>query len=102
MGVYKDDKTASWFCKFYFKDWQGDRHQTTKRGFKTKRDALRWQADFIAKENRSMHISFEAYVKIYFEDKKNKLKDIKITLNTYGHLYPNKQRELANMLDAAK
>lgn len=75
MGVYKDDKTASWFCKFYFKDWQGDRHQTTKRGFKTKRDALRWQADFIAKENRSMHISFEAYVKIYFEDKKNKLKE---------------------------
>lgn len=62
MGVYKDDKTASWFCKFYFKDWQGDRHQTTKRGFKTKRDALRWQADFIAKENRSMHISFEAYI----------------------------------------
>lgn len=75
MGVYKDDKTASWFCKFYFKDWQGDRHQTTKRGFKTKRGALRWQADFIAKENRSMHISFEAYVKIYFEDKKNKLKE---------------------------
>ena len=75
MGVYKDDKTASWFCKFYFKDWQGDRHQTTKRGFKTKRDALRWQADFIAKENRRMHISFEAYVKIYFEDKKNKLKE---------------------------
>lgn len=75
MGVYKDDKTASWFCKFYFKDWQGDRHRTTKRGFKTKRDALRWQADFIAKENRSMHISFEAYVKIYFEDKKNKLKE---------------------------
>ena len=75
MGVYKDDKAASWFCKFYFKDWQGDRHQTTKRGFKTKRDALRWQADFIAKENRSMHISFEAYVKIYFEDKKNKLKE---------------------------
>lgn len=75
MGVYKDDKTASWFCKFYFKDWQGDRHQTTKRGFKTKRDALRWQADFIAKENRSMHISFEAYVKIYFEDRKNKLKE---------------------------
>lgn len=75
MGVYKDDKTASWFCKFYFKDWQGDRHQTTKRGFKTKRDALRWQADFIAKENRNMHISFEAYVKIYFEDKKNKLKE---------------------------
>lgn len=26
-------------------------------------------------------------------------KDIKITLNTYGHLYPSKQRNLAKMLD---
>ena len=26
-------------------------------------------------------------------------KDIKITLNTYGHLYPSKQRSLAQMLD---
>lgn len=91
MGVYKDDKTASWFCKFYFKDWQGDRHQTTKRGFKTKRDALRWQADFIAKENRSMHISFEAYVKIYFEDKKNKLKECTVYNKKYmidKHILP--------------
>ncbi len=27
-------------------------------------------------------------------------KDIKITLNTYGHLYPNQQKEVANLLDA--
>lgn len=26
--------------------------------------------------------------------------DIKITLNTYGHLYPNRNRTIANMLDA--
>lgn len=26
-------------------------------------------------------------------------KDIKITLNTYGHLYPNQQRKIANLLD---
>ena len=26
-------------------------------------------------------------------------RDIKITLNTYGHLYPNKQVQLAEMLD---
>ena len=28
--------------------------------------------------------------------------DIKITMNTYGHLYPNKQRDLAMMLDAVR
>jgi integrase len=26
-------------------------------------------------------------------------KDIKITLNTYGHLYPSQQRQVADMLD---
>lgn len=29
-------------------------------------------------------------------------KDIKITLNTYGHLYPNKQKKLAEMLNTKK
>lgn len=29
-------------------------------------------------------------------------KDIKITLNTYGHLYPNQQRRVADMLDNLK
>lgn len=29
-------------------------------------------------------------------------KDIKITLNTYGHLYPSRQREIARMLDRRK
>lgn len=28
--------------------------------------------------------------------------DIKITMNTYGHLYPNQQKNVANMLDAAR
>ena len=27
-------------------------------------------------------------------------KDIRITLNTYGHLYPNQQKMVANLLDA--
>ena len=26
-------------------------------------------------------------------------KDIKITMNTYGHLYPNQQKQVAEMLD---
>lgn len=35
---------------------------------------------------------------------KNRLghKDIKITLNTYGHLYPNEQKKLAEMLNTKK
>ena len=29
-------------------------------------------------------------------------KDIKVTLNTYGHLYPNEQRKVADLLDSVK
>ena len=29
-------------------------------------------------------------------------KDIRITLNTYGHLYPNQQRRVADLLDNEK
>lgn len=29
-------------------------------------------------------------------------RDIKITLNTYGHLYPNQQRQVADMLNAVR
>ena len=29
-------------------------------------------------------------------------KDIKITMNTYGHLYPSQQKEVAKMLDAQR
>lgn len=36
MAVYKDKKRGIWFCIFYI-----DGKQTTRRGFRTKRDALR-------------------------------------------------------------
>ena len=29
-------------------------------------------------------------------------RDIKITLNTYGHLYPDQQKKVAEMLNAAR
>jgi integrase len=29
-------------------------------------------------------------------------KDIKITMNTYGHLYPNQQKAVADMLNLVK
>jgi len=29
-------------------------------------------------------------------------KDIKVTLNTYGHLYPSRQKEVADMLDQTR
>lgn len=33
MPVYKNKKNGKWFCKFYYKDWQGVSRQKKKKGF---------------------------------------------------------------------
>lgn len=37
MSVYKDEKTNTWKAYYRYTDWQGKVHQTTKRGFSTKK-----------------------------------------------------------------
>ena len=48
MAVYRDEVQKSWFVKFSYKDWQGKTKFTTKRGFKTKRDAMNYEQNFKA------------------------------------------------------
>ena len=40
MPIYKDEKKGTWFVVLRYTDFTGKRKQTTKRGFKTKREAL--------------------------------------------------------------
>ena len=39
MAVYKEEKTGTWRVVYRYTDWNGERKQTQKRGFKTKREA---------------------------------------------------------------
>lgn len=45
MAVYYDEKKKTWYCKFRYTDWQGNSKSTSKRGFKTKKEALKYEAD---------------------------------------------------------
>ena len=36
MSVSKNNKTGTWEVRVYYKDWTGQRRQTTKRGFAKK------------------------------------------------------------------
>ena len=47
MSVYKEPKTNTWKVYYRYTDWQGERKQTTKRGFATKREALAWEREQI-------------------------------------------------------
>ena len=39
MAVYKDNATGTWRVVFRYTDFTGERKQTQKRGFQTKREA---------------------------------------------------------------
>ena len=45
MSIYKDTKTNTWRVIFRYTDWTGERKQTQKRGFKTKREAQSWERE---------------------------------------------------------
>ena len=49
MAVYKDNATNTWRAVFRYTDWQGNKKQTQKRGFPTKREAQAWEREQLNK-----------------------------------------------------
>ena len=45
MAVYKEEKTNTWRVLYRYTDWNGERKQSQKRGFKTKREAQAWERE---------------------------------------------------------
>ena len=78
MPVYKDKKRNTWFASVRYTDWTGETRQTTKRGFKLKRDAQEWEREFKLKTSSDPDMTFESFVELYEKDIKPKLK-----LNTW-------------------
>ncbi|MCM1114138.1 MAG: site-specific integrase [Clostridium sp.] len=78
MSVYKDKATNTWRVLYRYKTITGERKQTQKRGFDTKREAQAWEREQELKAAVKMDMTFESFVEIYTADKKNRLK-----LNTW-------------------
>lgn len=76
MPVYKNEKTGSWFCKFYYTDWTGSKKQKKKEGFRTKKEAQEFERAFLSKANASCDMTFGSMVELYMEDCKHRLKPI--------------------------
>ena len=41
MVAYKDEERGTWYVSFRYIDWAGKKTQKLKRGFKTKKEALK-------------------------------------------------------------
>ena len=75
MPAYYDQKTKTWFCKFYYTDYTGAKKQKKKRGFKLQREAKEWERNFLETQQADLSMSFENFVTIYNDDMKHRLRE---------------------------
>ena len=45
MVAYKDEERGTWYVSFYYEDWTGAKKRKVKRGFRTKKEALNFEAE---------------------------------------------------------
>ncbi len=88
MAVYKDKATGMWRVVFRYVNWKGERKQTQKRGFLTKRDAQKWEREQRLKNSSSLDMTFGSFFEIYEADKRQRLKEN--TWETKSHVIRTK------------
>lgn len=75
MSVYKEEKTGTWRVLYRYTDWTGEKKQTQKQGFKTKREAQAWEREQMNLVSSSLDMTFQSFVERYREDKAGRIKE---------------------------
>jgi len=75
MAVYKESDANTWRVIYRYTDWMGERKQTSKRGFLTKRDALAWEREQLQKTKADLDMTFDSFVQTYTSDMKSRIKE---------------------------
>ncbi len=75
MPVYKEKKTNTWRVIFRYTNAMGERKQTQKRGFATRREAAAWEHQQMCKSEAKLDMSFETFFSIYTNDMKKRVKE---------------------------
>lgn len=75
MPAYKDSERNTWYVKFKYKNWKNEEKWVTKRGFKTRRDAVQWEREFQLQQQGSIEMSFTDFINVYREDRVVRLKE---------------------------
>lgn len=79
MAVYKDRwngyRGDTWRVACYYRDWRGVRKKHEKRGFSTKKEALAYEREFLAKTSKNINMGFGTFLDIYMSDMRPQLKE---------------------------
>lgn len=73
MAVYKDG--SKWRVIYRYTDWTGERKQSSKRGFETKREAQAWEREQEQKVKSDLDMTFESFLECYENDIRSRLKE---------------------------
>lgn len=74
MPAYKNNDRGTWYASFYYRDWTGVNRRKKKEGFKTKREALDFEREFIKQQGGDLDMLFSAVVDIYLADCRTRLR----------------------------
>ena len=74
MAVYRDPVKKTWYCKFRYTDWQGKSHVTTKRGFRTQREAKAYEAEQQIKAKNISDSNLSVVLDAFLRDRKPNIK----------------------------
>ena len=88
MAVYKDKATNTWRAVYRYTDFQGERKQSQKRGFGTKREAQLWEREQLNKVESNLTMTFSSFLDLYSEDMK--LRVMENTWHTKEHILRTK------------
>ena len=75
MAVYKEEKTNTWRAVYRYTDWTGEKKQTQKRGFKTKREAQAWEREQLHKSSTDLDMTFASFFEQYTADMQTRIKE---------------------------
>lgn len=100
MAVYQDKERKTWYCKFYYTDYNGEKKQRKKEGFKLKREAQEWERNFLEQRTLDIDILFKNFVEKYFDDMEHRVKYS--TLLNKRHLIDKKITPFFGKLELSK
>lgn len=99
MAVYKDKwdgyDSAKWRVSLYYKNWRGERQRHDKRGFATRKEAIAYEQEFLAKTSKDINMGFSTFIDMYMFDIRPQLKpttyEVKVNIiETHIRPYFNK------------
>lgn len=66
MPIYKDEQNGTWYVQFGYTDWNGTYRTMKKRGFNTRKEAVKWESEARLSVNGNTEMTFEVFVKTQY------------------------------------